>query len=116
LYIDTLIVLVYFIRTPPGGRAMKKVHSHIDETTKEDILRRLAIAKGHLDRVYKMLEGNAYCPDVIHQSRAVQASLQRIDEIVLDNHLSNCVLGEHEKTLTKEQTTQEIMEVFRKKK
>ena len=37
----------------------------------------------HLRKVKKMAEENAYCPDVIHQSQAVQAALKKVDEAIL---------------------------------
>lgn len=61
---------------------------------KTQLLHRLAIAEGHIKKVKQMIEEDAYCLDVIHQSRAVQASLKKIDEIVLQSHLNSCVLND----------------------
>lgn len=87
---------------------------HIDKSVKEKALKRLSIAEGHLKKVKKMVEKDEYCPDIIHQSRAVQAALKKTDEIVLHSHLHSCVLkdvhGEDN-----EELVQEIMELFEKK-
>lgn len=64
----------------------------MDIKVKDQVARRLAIAEGHLKKVRQMVDDDSYCPDVIHQSRAVQAALKRIDEIVFEGHLNSCVL------------------------
>ena len=88
----------------------------MDKETKQVALRRLAIAQGHLEKVKKMLEDDAYCPDVIHQSRSIQAALKKIDEIILHGHLHSCVLHDiHGTKSEKEKLVGEIVEIFRKK-
>lgn len=88
----------------------------MDKTAKVQALKRLAIAEGHLKTVRKMVEEEAYCPDVIHQSRAVQAALRRVDEIILHGHLHSCVLGDlHGKREENEKLVEEIIELFKKK-
>ncbi|MBL7036717.1 metal-sensing transcriptional repressor [Candidatus Microgenomates bacterium] len=85
-----------------------------DSTSQKQALTRIKIAKGHLDKVQQMLEGDAYCPDVIHQNRAVQAALKKVDEIILHGHLHSCVLKDiHGKK--SEKMVEEIVDLFRKK-
>ena len=55
------------------------------------ILNRLKTARGHLDAVVRMVEDEAYCPDVMKQLSAVQGSLERASRLVLRNHLETCV-------------------------
>lgn len=38
-----------------------------------------------------MVEDDAYCIDVINQINAVQAALNKVSTLVLDNHLRTCV-------------------------
>jgi CsoR family transcriptional regulator, copper-sensing transcriptional repressor len=63
----------------------------VKPTHREDVLRRLRIARGHLDGVVRMVEEDAYCPDVMKQLAAVQGSLQQASRLVLRNHLETCV-------------------------
>lgn len=85
----------------------------MDKSVKKEALQRLAIAEGHLKRVQKMVQGEDYCPNVIHQSRAVQAALRKVDEIVLHGHLHSCVLKDmHGKN--SEKTVEEIVDLFKK--
>lgn len=51
---------------------------------KKEILRRIAIISGHLNRVQKMVSENKYCIDILNQSLAVQRALQKVDGLVLD--------------------------------
>ena len=85
------------------------------EPTKSKILHRLKIAKGHLDKVMKMVEEDSYCINVISQSRAVQSALKAVDEVVLQNHLQCCVLDEVKKGNSEDdKLVREIMNVFQK--
>ena len=61
------------------------------KNTQERIIHRLKISKGHLEKVIKMLEEDAYCIDVLHQMNAVQSGLKETGNIVLENHLKGCV-------------------------
>lgn len=88
----------------------------MDKTIKKQAIRRLAIAQGHLQKVRAMLEDGAYCPDVIHQSQAVQAALKKVDEMILHGHLHSCVLEDlHGPKSKNEKLVSEIVELFRKK-
>lgn len=62
-----------------------------DSSVKRRILHRLKIARGHLERVIKMVEQNEYCIDVVHQSLAVQSALKRTDQQIIKNHMETCV-------------------------
>lgn len=79
----------------------------------ERILHRLKIARGHLEKVIKMVEKGDYCIDIIHQSQAVQSALREVDNLTLENHLNTCVV-EHIKKGETKVTVEEIMKVFRK--
>jgi CsoR family transcriptional regulator, copper-sensing transcriptional repressor len=58
---------------------------------KRDALLRLKTVRGHLDGVIRMVEAEAYCPDLMKQVAAAQASLERVNRILLQNHLETCV-------------------------
>jgi CsoR family transcriptional regulator, copper-sensing transcriptional repressor len=51
-------------------------------------IRRLAIAKGHLESIQRMLENpHVYCVDVLRQIKAVQGALEGAGDVVLRGHL-----------------------------
>lgn len=78
-------------------------------------LHRLKIARGHLEKVIKMVEADAYCIDVLVQSKAVRSAIEKADELLLEHHLSCCVV-DHVKQGRSKQAVDEIMKVFAKGK
>lgn len=82
--------------------------------TKSQILHRLQIAKGHLEKVIAMHEKGEYCIDIVHQSLAVQAALKKADEAILKNHLETCVSDSIKKG-DSSRAISEVMSVFKKK-
>ena len=61
-----------------------------------------------------MVEQDAYCIDVIRQIQAVQAALNKISGIVLDNHLNSCLISavRGNDPSEQERVLKEISEVF----
>ena len=83
------------------------------QNTQERVIHRLKIAKGHLEKVIKMVEDQVYCIDVLHQSQAIQSALKEADNVLLENHLKTCAVDHIKKGKTKE-AIEEVMEVFKK--
>lgn len=81
---------------------------------KHQITHRLKIAKGHLEKVIKMVEEDAYCIDTVHQLLAVESALKNTDELILENHLKTCVADSIKKG-NSEEAIKEVMEVLKKK-
>ena len=77
----------------------------MNDSSRTSVLNRLKTARGHLDAVVRMVEEDAYCPDVMKQLSAVQGSLERASRVVLQQHLQTCVA-----TAMQEGRTQEIVE------
>ena len=61
------------------------------ETYRRSVVNRLRSARGHLEAVLRMVEEDAYCPDVMKQLSAVQGQLEAANRVVLRNHLETCV-------------------------
>ncbi|HBL52065.1 MAG: hypothetical protein A3D24_00360 [Candidatus Blackburnbacteria bacterium RIFCSPHIGHO2_02_FULL_39_13] len=85
----------------------------MDSKVQELTLKRLAIAEGHLKKVIAMVREGCYCPNVIHQSKAVQSALKNVDGMVLQGHLYGCVVkdikdGKGEKVL------EELVELYKR--
>lgn len=84
-----------------------------NQTTQRNVLHRLKIARGHLEKVIAMVENNEYCIDVVHQSLAVQAALKKSDQTLLENHIRHCVA--HEVSLGEGETiADELIGVIKK--
>jgi DNA-binding FrmR family transcriptional regulator len=58
--------------------------------TKRDILNRLKTVRGHLDGIIRMTDEEAYCVELMKQVSAAQASLERVNRLILKNHLETC--------------------------
>lgn len=76
------------------------------------VLNRLKTARGHMDAVVRMVEEDAYCPDVMKQLAAVQGSLERASRVMLRNHLETCVAAAMVAGRTDE-IVDELMEALR---
>lgn len=84
------------------------------KTKKDAVLHRLKIARGHLDKVMRMVESDEYCMDVLTQSKAVQSALANADAALLENHLETCVV-DHIKAGKSKHAIDEIMKLFTRK-
>ncbi|KKR68675.1 MAG: hypothetical protein UU09_C0004G0002 [Microgenomates group bacterium GW2011_GWA2_40_6] len=82
---------------------------------KNNLLHRLKIAYGHLEKVIKMVEGDNYCLDIIQQSQAVQSALGKADELILENHLKTCVRESMASNKNIDEKVKEVIEVFKRK-
>lgn len=58
---------------------------------KREALLRLKTVRGHVDGVIGMVEDEVYCPDIMKQVAALQASLEKVNRVLLRNHLETCV-------------------------
>jgi DNA-binding FrmR family transcriptional regulator len=70
-------------------------HDHrvpVDTSAKPDILRRLAYIEGHLQGVRRMVEDDKYCVDVLKQTYAVRRAIEKLEALILENHLRGCVV------------------------
>ena len=84
------------------------------KTPKDALIHRLKITRGHLDKVMKMIDEDAYCVDILTQSKAIQNALHQVDVMILEQHLSSCVV-EHIKQGRTKKAVEEIMMIFRKR-
>lgn len=84
------------------------------QDSKKQILHRLKIIKGHIQKVIDMVQEDSYCIDVVHQSLAVQSALKKVDELVIENHMKNCVAKSIRQGKS-DTAIKEIMDVLKKK-
>lgn len=85
----------------------------MQKAVKENALRRLRTARGHLDHVISQVENEKYCIDILQQSLAVQSALKAVDHIILKGHLEEHV-SEAMKGQNKEKAIEEVLDVFDK--
>jgi len=83
--------------------------------TKQKLVRRLKIIEGQIRGLQDMLLKDAYCIDVITQTSAVKNALSGVEDALMENHLSTCVI--HQIKKGKENTAiKEILKVYRTKR
>jgi DNA-binding FrmR family transcriptional regulator len=58
---------------------------------KDDYLRRLRKIEGQVRGLQKMIEADAWCPDVVTQVASVTRALQEVAVGLLSDHLRHCV-------------------------
>ena len=63
----------------------------MNDSMKQTVNQRLVSAAGHINGIARMVDEDQYCIDVIKQIQAVQAALNKVSTIILDNHLHTCV-------------------------
>ena len=60
--------------------------------TKQDALRRMSYIEGHLHGIRRMVEDEKYCVDILKQTYAVRRAIEKLEGIILDNHLHTCAI------------------------
>jgi DNA-binding FrmR family transcriptional regulator len=80
----------------------------------EEALHRLKNVEGHIRGIEKMIEDDKYCIDVIRQIQAVQAALNKITTMILDEHLNSCLITavRGDDPDERERVLQEITDIF----
>jgi DNA-binding FrmR family transcriptional regulator len=80
----------------------------------EMVIKRLKNIEGHLHGIVTMMGNDAYCIDIIQQIQAVQASLGKVNRMILENHLNSCVTTaiQSESVEDRQKVLKEIVDVF----
>jgi DNA-binding FrmR family transcriptional regulator len=86
----------------------------MSDPSRKPLLHRLQIIEGHVRSVQRMIESDAYCIDIIKQIGAVQSALNKVSEIILEEHLNTCVTSavRSDNAHDREKALREISEVF----
>lgn len=84
-------------------------------TSKEKIERRLKIIAGQVRGLQEMVVKDAYCIDIITQTSAVKQALTVIEDLLMESHLSTCVIRQM-KTGKEAQAREEILKVYQLKR
>lgn len=83
--------------------------------TKKNLSRRLKLVEGQVRGLQRMVEDGKYCVDIITQTSAVKQALSNIEDMLLEHHLSHCVVDQIQKG-KKDKATDEILKVYRLKR
>ena len=83
-----------------------------DDKEKRDLMNRLKRIEGQVRGLERMLEEDAYCPDILVQASAVNSALNSFSTMLLGNHLRTCV--SEDIRAGREDTMDELMETLKK--
>jgi CsoR family transcriptional regulator, copper-sensing transcriptional repressor len=68
-------------------------HAHVhNPDTLRSIVNRLSRIEGHIRGIKSMVQESRSCPDVLVQIAAVRGGLDRVARIILDEHLTECIV------------------------
>lgn len=83
-------------------------------TDKTLLLNRARSIQGHMGAIVRMLEEDAYCVDVIKQSQAIQKAIDKLNALILERHLNECVTTaiRSNKPAERERVIGELLDVF----
>lgn len=88
---------------------------YIDDQSKGRVIRRLKLLEGQVRGLQKMVESDTYCIDVITQTSAVKQGLSNVEDLLLESHLSSCILNQMKSGQTSK-AKDEILKVYRLKR
>ena len=78
----------------------------------KDLMNRLKRIEGQAKGVQRMLEDNAYCPDIMVQVSAINNALNSFNKVLLAEHLKTCVVDDIK--AGREDTIEELTETLKK--
>jgi DNA-binding FrmR family transcriptional regulator len=86
----------------------------MDDTVKKEILARLRSIEGHVRGIARMVEEDVYCVDIMRQTIAAQKALEKVNTLLMDNHLHTCVTRALQSSdpQERERVIDEIVDVF----
>ncbi len=94
----------------PNRKRTVPINSH----TKTGLVSRLRTIEGHVRGILRMVEADAYCPEVLTQALAVERAIDRFVFELLEHHLETCfvtaVRGDSQQD--REQALREVLNIF----
>jgi CsoR family transcriptional regulator, copper-sensing transcriptional repressor len=63
----------------------------LNDDTKAKAHGRLRRIEGQVQGLQRMIDGDAYCVDVLLQISAVQGALEQVQKLLLGRHIESCV-------------------------
>ena len=89
-------------------------HKTKERSQKEykDLVNRLSRIEGQVRGIRKMVDNDAYCPDILIQVSAVNAALNSFNKVLLANHIRTCV--SEDIRAGKEDTVDELVATLQK--
>jgi DNA-binding FrmR family transcriptional regulator len=65
-----------------------------EENERRDLMNRLKRIEGQVRGLQRMIDEDAYCPDVLTQASAVNSAINSFCKVLLANHIRTCVAND----------------------
>jgi DNA-binding FrmR family transcriptional regulator len=87
---------------------------HGSREVRAKVAARLRSIAGHVRGVERMVEEDAYCIDLIKQTLAIQRAIDKINAMLLEDHLEHCAAAAISAAdpAERRRTINELLEVF----
>ena len=126
IYVDIYPYRVYnVVKIPVGGIIVNKKLQDInskacachktkkrDEAEYKKLVNRLNRIEGQIRGIKRMLENDAYCPDILVQAAAVNAAINSFNKELLSSHIHTCVADDIREG--KDEVIDELMDTLQK--
>lgn len=86
--------------------------THRSEEERRKLLNRLKRVEGQVRGIERMVEEDAYCPDIMLQVSAVTSALNSFNRELMSAHLHHCVLSDVQEG--REESLEELAAVLQK--
>ena len=83
-----------------------------DDKEYKDLMNRLKRIEGQVRGIQRMLEENAYCPEIMIQVSAVNNALNSFNKVLLTEHIKTCVVDDIK--AGRDDTIDELTETLKK--
>lgn len=83
-----------------------------DDLELKKLINRLNRIEGQIRGLKRMLESDAYCPDILTQAAAANAALNAFNKELLSNHIHTCVANDIRDG--KDEVIDELMDTLQK--
>ena len=67
-------------------------HTERGEEERKKLINRLSRIEGQIRGIRAMVEKDAYCPDILVQSAAVNAAINSFNKDLIASHINHCVV------------------------
>ena len=83
-----------------------------DENERRELMNRLKRIEGQVRGLQRMLDEDAYCPDILTQTSAVNSALNSFCRVLLANHIRTCVSEDIRSG--RDEAVDELMDILQK--
>ncbi len=94
----------------------KRTADMMNEIQKDEVNKRLNRIEGQVRGIINMVNNDRYCIDILTQTKAIISAVEKVDNIIIKQHLNTCVVNAMESgdQAEKEKKIDEVIKIFAK--